>query len=47
MTAMLKAKYKQKWRKGKQAKVLQFSRKTNGEIGIPDFLFLPTGNEKP
>ena len=25
---------------------MQFSRKTDGEIGIPDFLFLPTGDEK-
>ena len=33
-------------RKSKQAKVLQFSRKTDSEIGIPDFPFPPTVNEK-
>ena len=42
----MKAKYKQKRRKSKQAKVLQFLRKTDSEIGIPDFLFSPTGKEK-
>ena len=33
-------------RKSKQAKVLQFSRKTDYEIGIPDFLGSITGDEK-